>query len=270
MDFGLEAGEQRTHRIHLRRLRVQLRHETTLLRHGRQGDFDGVQLRLIELRLRRASHVVGDGNGIQVVLYETLRYMFPYDQSAHPVESSKTAPYGVVNHWREALGLEGTGGRMYWQQVGNLLPDELAFQGRSHADARDVVNAALSRPLKGGLTLEVGYQGRFSHTLLIQTDIGGVNWDFKDPGTGMTLAGTEQAMRNVFLQLSNNNINAASAVSRQVAANPSLVPSNPFTEKYFGGLQNLFFQGLEKVGRVVPTQADAAGGWLAVGWRAVK
>lgn len=32
LDFGLKTGEQRTHR-----LRVQLRHKTTLLRQGRQG-----------------------------------------------------------------------------------------------------------------------------------------------------------------------------------------------------------------------------------------
>jgi hypothetical protein len=44
------------------------------------------------------------------MLYHTLRYMFPYDQSAHPVLSARTAPYGVVNHWREAVGMEGTGG----------------------------------------------------------------------------------------------------------------------------------------------------------------
>ena len=49
-----------------------------------------------------------DGRG--EMLYQTLRYMFPYDQDAHPVERARTAPYGVVNHWREAMGQEGTGG----------------------------------------------------------------------------------------------------------------------------------------------------------------
>jgi hypothetical protein len=106
-----------------------------------------------------------------------------------------------------------------------------------------VVNASAARPLKGGLTLEIGYQGRFSHALLIQNDIGGVNWNFKDPSTGATLGGTQRAMRNVFYALSGNNINAASSVSKQIAANPSLVPSNAFVEKYFSKIANLFFPG---------------------------
>lgn len=56
--------------------------------------------------LGRAAWTAGRGD----LLYETLRYMFPYDQSAHPVAVARTAPYAVVNHWREAPGLEGTGG----------------------------------------------------------------------------------------------------------------------------------------------------------------
>jgi cellobiose phosphorylase len=54
----------------------------------------------------RAAWTCGKGE----LLYELLRYMLPYDQLAHPVEVAKTAPYAVVNHWREALGLEGSGG----------------------------------------------------------------------------------------------------------------------------------------------------------------
>jgi len=42
------------------------------------------------------------------------------------------------------MGLEGTGGRLYWQQVGNMLPETLGFSGRSHQGATDVVNAALN------------------------------------------------------------------------------------------------------------------------------
>ncbi len=44
------------------------------------------------------------------MLHRVLVSMFPYDQKCHPVEVQKTPPYGVVNHWREAPGLEGTGG----------------------------------------------------------------------------------------------------------------------------------------------------------------
>jgi len=44
----------------------------------------------------------------------------------------------------EVMGLEGTGGRIYWQQIGNMLPDALGFDGRSHQGATDGVNAALN------------------------------------------------------------------------------------------------------------------------------
>ena len=56
--------------------------------------------------LGRAAWSAGRGT----LLYDSLRYMLPYDQDAHPVKVAKTAPYAVVNHWREALALEGTGG----------------------------------------------------------------------------------------------------------------------------------------------------------------
>lgn len=56
--------------------------------------------------LGRAAWTAGRGD----LLYEVLRYMLPYDQQAHPVEVALTAPYAVVNHWKEAIGLEGAGG----------------------------------------------------------------------------------------------------------------------------------------------------------------
>ena len=50
-----------------------------------------------------------------------------------------------------------------------------------------VLNASIARPLKGGMTLEVGYQGRLSHSLLMQQDVGGVAWNFKDPTSAASL-----------------------------------------------------------------------------------
>jgi CRISPR-associated protein Cas1 len=44
----------------------------------------------------------------------------------------------------QLMGLEGTGGRLYWKQIGNMLPDNLGFTGRSHQGAPDAVNAALN------------------------------------------------------------------------------------------------------------------------------
>jgi CRISPR-associated protein Cas1 len=44
----------------------------------------------------------------------------------------------------ELMGLEGTGGRLYWKEIGNMLPDNLGFAGRSHQGASDAVNAAIN------------------------------------------------------------------------------------------------------------------------------
>ncbi|MEX0777648.1 MAG: hypothetical protein WD042_18230 [Phycisphaeraceae bacterium] len=44
------------------------------------------------------------------LLYHVMRYMLPYDQQAHPVLRTRSAPYLVVNHYMEAPGLEGVGG----------------------------------------------------------------------------------------------------------------------------------------------------------------
>jgi CRISPR-associated protein Cas1 len=42
------------------------------------------------------------------------------------------------------MGLEGTGGRVYWQRIGAMLPEELGFEGRRHQGPGDAVNAALN------------------------------------------------------------------------------------------------------------------------------
>jgi CRISPR-associated protein Cas1 len=42
------------------------------------------------------------------------------------------------------MGLEGTGARMYWKEIGNMLPEGSGFAGRSHQGATDAVNAAIN------------------------------------------------------------------------------------------------------------------------------
>lgn len=42
------------------------------------------------------------------------------------------------------MGLEGTGGRIYWQRIREMLPDELGFEGRHGQGTSDAVNAALN------------------------------------------------------------------------------------------------------------------------------
>lgn len=44
----------------------------------------------------------------------------------------------------ELMGIEGVGGRIYWQRIGNMLPEGLGFSGRNHQGAADPVNAALN------------------------------------------------------------------------------------------------------------------------------
>jgi hypothetical protein len=106
-----------------------------------------------------------------------------------------------------------------------------------------VVSASVARPLPGGMTLEVGYQGRLSHALLMQIDQGGVAWNFKDPTSGITLGGLQKEMRDTYLRLSGNDLNKTGDIQKRVAADPSLVPLNPFAEKYFANAKNLYFPG---------------------------
>jgi cellobiose phosphorylase len=47
------------------------------------------------------------------LLLDIFKYMLPYDQDAHPIEQSKTAPYGVVNHWLSIEGQFGKGGSTF-------------------------------------------------------------------------------------------------------------------------------------------------------------
>ena len=42
------------------------------------------------------------------------------------------------------LGTEGAAGRLYWNQIRNLLPEDAGFTGRRHSGAPDSVNAALN------------------------------------------------------------------------------------------------------------------------------
>jgi len=42
------------------------------------------------------------------------------------------------------MGYEGTGGRIYWRQIVNLLPEQCGFDGRNNNPGADAVNAALN------------------------------------------------------------------------------------------------------------------------------
>jgi cellobiose phosphorylase len=59
--------------------------------------------------LGRAAAQAGQGD----LLADVFKFMLPYDQEAHPIEVSKTAPYGVVNHWMSIPGQFGKGGATF-------------------------------------------------------------------------------------------------------------------------------------------------------------
>lgn len=59
--------------------------------------------------LGRAMAAAGRGD----ILHDILKYMLPYDQDAHPVKVSKTAPYGILNHWISIEGQFGRGGSTF-------------------------------------------------------------------------------------------------------------------------------------------------------------
>jgi cellobionic acid phosphorylase len=68
--------------------------------------------------------------------------MLPYDQERHPVRRSLTAPYGVVNHWKTAPGLEGRGGDCF-------------LSGSISTALRNVYNGLLGiRPMLDALALD--------------------------------------------------------------------------------------------------------------------
>jgi len=88
--------------------------------------------------LGRAAAAAGEGD----LLVEILSYMLPYDQERHPVQRSKTAPYGMVNHWKTAPGVEGRGGDCF-------------LTGSISGALRSVYNGVFGiEPLLDGLALD--------------------------------------------------------------------------------------------------------------------
>jgi CRISPR-associated protein Cas1 len=71
------------------------------------------------------------------------------ERAADAIRRLRKGAHGIEGASAEAvrgslLGLEGTAGRLYWAQVGEMLPEEAGFGGRQHSGAPDAVNAALN------------------------------------------------------------------------------------------------------------------------------
>ena len=97
------------------------------------------------------------------------------------------------------------------------------------------ITATISREIPGGMTFEAGYVGRFGRNLLGQHDPASPLIFFKDPASGQTLADAFQANRTLFEDQGITNA--------QVAANPGLIPNQPFFENMFPGLANYAIPG---------------------------
>lgn len=95
-------------------------------------------------------------------------------------------------------------------------------------------NVSVARELRGGLSAEIGYAGRWSRDLLMQTDAGGWAILFKEPRSGQTWKQMAQAIRAV---------HDAGITPAQVRANPSLVTPLAWIENMAPALANMFFPG---------------------------
>jgi hypothetical protein len=97
------------------------------------------------------------------------------------------------------------------------------------------LTATFSREISGGMTLEVGYAGRLGRNLLAQHDPASPLIFFKDAASGQTLAEAFQANRALF--------ETQGLTNDMVAANPGLVPIQPFFENMFPALANYAIPG---------------------------
>ena len=110
--------------------------------------------------LGRAAWSAGAGD----MLYQVMRHMFPYDQQTHDVDVAKTAPYGLVNHWKEAFGVEGVGGDTFLTgsiatAIRNAYEGFAGFRpGLEHV----VIDPCISGDWKS-ISYEVGYLGGCLH-----------------------------------------------------------------------------------------------------------
>jgi hypothetical protein len=123
-----------------------------------------------------------------------------------------------------------------------FTPPEVNFIGGSymgldtslHAPYAFSGNLSVSRELRGGMSIEVGYIGRWSKDQLMQTDAGGWAILLKDPASGQTWKEMAWQVRA---------LHDAGITPAQVRANPSLVPAMPWIENMAPALANLYFPG---------------------------
>lgn len=96
-----------------------------------------------------------------------------------------------------------------------------------------LLNASYAREIKG-LSIEVGYIGRLSRKNLVQIDAFQPLTRFKDPQSGQDWSQASAVLKDLF---------EGGVTPAQVAANPSMVPPQPWFENLTPGLAGEFFPG---------------------------
>ncbi|MBL0160379.1 MAG: carboxypeptidase regulatory-like domain-containing protein [Bryobacterales bacterium] len=97
-----------------------------------------------------------------------------------------------------------------------------------------LLNASYARPLKKGMTIEIGYVGRLSHKGLLQQDFAQPLTQFKDPKSGATWTQASAVLRDAYER---------GLTPAQVKANPGILPVVPFIENLFAKAKNYQFAG---------------------------
>ena len=115
-----------------------------------------------------------------------------------------------------------------------------------------VLNASYARPLPKHMTIEVGYAGRLAHRALVEQDIGQPLEGFVDPASGQSWAQATALLANLY----NSGLTPA-----QAAANPSLVPGEPFFQNMFPGAANLYIKGSASANLFYDAFNKYAGSW---------
>jgi hypothetical protein len=103
-----------------------------------------------------------------------------------------------------------------------------------HAPYAFNANVSVARPLRGGMTVEAGYIGRWGRDSLMQIDAGGWAVLFRDPATGQSWKEMAQAIRGY---------RDAGVDPTAIRTNPGLVAPIPFIESMMPRLANLYFPG---------------------------
>lgn len=127
-----------------------------------------------------------------------------------------------------------------------------AVQSDLKAPYAYLLNLNYARPLPKHMTIEVGYAGRLSHRALLTQDFGQPLEAFTDPKSGQTFSQAAQVLANLY----NTGLTPS-----QVAANPNLVPVQPFPENMIPALAGRYIPGSASANLFYDAYNNFLGSW---------